>query len=436
MGTTTINVNATLDGLSNVDSSGKETGDILKWNETSEKWESVAPTGGGGGRFGISNQDGEFTFYDKLQDAIDGATAGDTIQVFADYIENDDITITLKNGVNINGNGYSYTHNSSSNNHTFNNPNSSFVKLFNYRVNRVNGGTNSFIIFMENSSNGMDLGNSILKSDNGRGVRWTGQLKNGRIEAERNAIQSHFANVGGFDTVENIYAKSNIGIAFISYGNPNNCTFISVSSTAYQPISSNARAIKCFILSLGGLGADLTVGKRLLDCVVISTASDAVKTSGASFTKNCYLLSTAGSAFVRSGGSGFPELINSTCISSSSASVSIAYNGTIKKCYIESLANFGVQMSNASFLDDCTIVVKHDNPNSHGVRIGTGSNPSQVLGCNIKVENEDAFCISSNGLRDAFVVNNICQGATVAIDPNITNLQTNTPDSAGNILIG
>lgn len=56
MATTTINVNATLDGLANVDSTGKATGDVLEWNGTSGKWEAVTPSGGGGTPAGTSGQ--------------------------------------------------------------------------------------------------------------------------------------------------------------------------------------------------------------------------------------------------------------------------------------------------------------------------------------------------------------------------------------------
>jgi hypothetical protein len=43
MATTTVNLGLSLDGLSNVDTAGKNNGDILVWNSTSNKWED-APT--------------------------------------------------------------------------------------------------------------------------------------------------------------------------------------------------------------------------------------------------------------------------------------------------------------------------------------------------------------------------------------------------------
>jgi hypothetical protein len=53
MATTTINLGVSLDGLSNVDSAGKNNGDILRWNSTTNKWEdnalpTTAPAGSNG----------------------------------------------------------------------------------------------------------------------------------------------------------------------------------------------------------------------------------------------------------------------------------------------------------------------------------------------------------------------------------------------------
>jgi len=50
MATTTINLGLSLDGLSNVDSTGKNNGDILRWNSTTNNWEDntvdTTPTDG------------------------------------------------------------------------------------------------------------------------------------------------------------------------------------------------------------------------------------------------------------------------------------------------------------------------------------------------------------------------------------------------------
>ena len=65
----------------------------------------VAP----GGIFGISNASGVYTYYATLTLAMAAAVSGNTIEMFADVTETGAVTITLKNGVNINGNGHTYT---------------------------------------------------------------------------------------------------------------------------------------------------------------------------------------------------------------------------------------------------------------------------------------------------------------------------------------
>lgn len=46
MATTTVNLGLSLDGLSNVDTTGKANGNTLVWNSGTNKWEDSAPSGG------------------------------------------------------------------------------------------------------------------------------------------------------------------------------------------------------------------------------------------------------------------------------------------------------------------------------------------------------------------------------------------------------
>lgn len=46
MATTTVNLGLSLDGLSNVDTTGKANGNTLVWNSTTNKWEDAAPSSG------------------------------------------------------------------------------------------------------------------------------------------------------------------------------------------------------------------------------------------------------------------------------------------------------------------------------------------------------------------------------------------------------
>ena len=68
------------------------------------------------GPFGVpsATASGVYTYYPKLRDAVNAATGGQTVEVFADYTETDTSLagiVTLKNNVDINFNGHTYTYN-------------------------------------------------------------------------------------------------------------------------------------------------------------------------------------------------------------------------------------------------------------------------------------------------------------------------------------
>jgi hypothetical protein len=52
-----INLGISLDGLNDVDSTGKATGDVLEWNAVTSKWEAATPSGGG-----AAGTDGQIQF--------------------------------------------------------------------------------------------------------------------------------------------------------------------------------------------------------------------------------------------------------------------------------------------------------------------------------------------------------------------------------------
>jgi hypothetical protein len=61
------------------------------------------------GSFGVSNSNGIYTYYNSFNNAISAATSGQTVEMFGDVIETGNVSITLKDGVTINGNGHTYT---------------------------------------------------------------------------------------------------------------------------------------------------------------------------------------------------------------------------------------------------------------------------------------------------------------------------------------
>ena len=77
----------------------------------------AAASGGGGGssgKLGISDANGAYTYYTDLSSSMAAASSGDTIEVFADVIDESGKTVYLKNKVDINLNGHTYQFQSAS----------------------------------------------------------------------------------------------------------------------------------------------------------------------------------------------------------------------------------------------------------------------------------------------------------------------------------
>jgi hypothetical protein len=56
---------------------------------------NIAPSGGATGIWGIANTSGIYTYYTTLTLAMAAATAGQTIEMFADVVETGAVTVTL-----------------------------------------------------------------------------------------------------------------------------------------------------------------------------------------------------------------------------------------------------------------------------------------------------------------------------------------------------
>lgn len=122
---------------------GGTEGDVLTIDGSGNAvWEepccSGSTSGGTFGIFGISNSLGEYTYYSTLQSALNSAITGDTIQVFADYEETNNISVVLKDQVDINFNGYTYSLVSSGSGNTLTDNNTIVsTKLYNGTIYRA-----------------------------------------------------------------------------------------------------------------------------------------------------------------------------------------------------------------------------------------------------------------------------------------------------------
>lgn len=455
MATTTINLDIGLDGLSDVDVTGKVDGNLLAWDDATSKWVVTAPPSGGGGIFGIADATGEYTYYDKLQDAIDTAVSGDTIQVFADYIETDDVTIVLKNGVNINGNGHSYILDRVGTTTLMNLSNSGTTScnIHNYNITSINGDTGSVTLFLRTSGNGyLDFTGSKLKNlGGGRCVSSIAQanyhISNLYAEADSNAAGwingsgtnneirdcTFISNTGNSTLLSlyrviNTYGFSNSGVGLLlNNARAINCVGRSEGGNGIE--TSRGILQNCTGYSTGGNGINATNSVTLIDCLGYSTASDGINLAGTPSTLlNCQGFSTASIGILAPSSR---HKINN-CIAYSTANNGLITNISSLVVKNSTITSTSAPACSRGGYINCVIQCSWDNANGHG--IATANN--DVYNCTIITENEDANAIQSNTSISIFVVQNTYKGMTTPLSATITNLQTNTPDASGNILIG
>jgi len=410
---------------------------------TGLKWDTV---GAEFGRFGISNSDGEYTYYDTLQLAINAASSGQTVEVFADYTENTDTAVTLKDGVTINGNGHSYTMNFASSTHALiaDTVNGNYrISNFNvYRENSVNG---SALLINQNTIT-VDADGSYFEGDSTNtsvGVISTVkngvQLLNARAHATGNSSAIRFYNnAAGAHNSYATTASGNSSTALVCLGRLTHSVGIGVSGGGI--LANNA--YHCKAVGVGTAFSISTNGKAY-HCVGISSAGVGINANQA------YLYSSYGEG-TTNGILGGYEVIN--CVAKSSTDYAIentVINSKILHTYILSTSAPALYISSSrtNRIQQNTIISEWNNANGHGVdysAVGV-STPAQtaddVITNNvIKVANSSALAIDFVGafsqlVRDIKLANNTYEGMTTALATDVNQTIVNTQDSQGNILI-
>jgi hypothetical protein len=424
MATTTINLGLSLDGLSNVDSSGKATGDVLEWNAVTSNWEAATPSGGGGsGVFGISDTSGVYTYYATLTLAMTAAVAGQTIEMFADVTETGAVTVTLKNEVTINGNGHSYNHTQVGASDVFETTIAGTYRVYNLNVNRTNA-TGGFVLNAKNFVASLHYFNGSHFTTN-RGGIYSGSANviqkfyNGNItitgasSAASGLQDNEFYNFTLRATSTATGALFNVGIIYNSTFNHEgngtsafninafNCTF--VSRGGGQTIQNGRNISNCSIYNFANFGHFVNC-QQFNNCLIFSATSFGSYTEAITLYKNCTIISNANTG---------------------------AANGHHRNSAILSTAGIGAAGAGPYF--NSSIQSSWNNAGGHGIRI-TGNN-TEIVECVIEVTNTSANAINAASAFTSRYANNAFKGATTPVNANVTQAVTNTHDNQGNILI-
>lgn len=377
-----------------------------------------------GGVFGISNSSGIYTYYSTLTLAMASATAGQTIEMFADYTETGAVTITCKNGVNINGNNHTYNCTSSGVNlQLFTNVSGGICTIKDLIVNHTNSHGNSASIYLLNGS--FDLNGSEFKKDAGFII----QNQGGKI-------------------YNGIFTGTGTTIGLLNQGGE----FIRcISKTVNGSAISNNSGITSFCLGITtGTGHGL-LGSNFYNCQGMATGGGYGAYVGSSHNVLGY--STANVGIVLDAG----KCTNLTAISSgnfgaqvtassievtgfrfmSTAQVGLFtqfVSGNIfNNGFIQSSVGYGLNTNSAEIFNN--VYFKSTYNNALGSAVNIQVNDNLFVNCTFDVTNASANCITSASAKNVKYIRSAFKGATTPVNANITQTQTNTEDNQGNLTI-
>lgn len=385
--------------------------------------------GASSGVWGISDASGVYTYYSTWALAMASATSGQTVELFADISETTNAYI-LKDGVNVNGNGHTITFTNSDHAVTDNNV-AVNCKLFNLTIVRSNAsGVGYRCLYIDNTSSKVfGCGSLILKNSNSTGLGLY-------LDGECSGIIIECANsVYGTSSSSNLYnfiVKSfgtGYGVYMTSGGYVNN-GIIESTSTGNDSLTGNVNGSNISVLSNGYQAVSLSAGV-LINSKILSLTSVGATISGSGKLKNCYVESR-GSYAVRSNGLS-EDCID--CIFKSTVSYAVSpNNGEYHKCTFVAEANTVTgNWNNKDYFFNCTFISKWNNSGAHC--IANFVSGTKAIGCSFIMTNSSAYPVYNSVAINIYSADCKINGTTNFLHSNVTNIQTNTHDSQGNIII-
>jgi hypothetical protein len=401
----------------------------------------VISGGGGSGIFGITNASGVYTYYATLTLAMAAATSGQTIEMFANVTETGAVTITLKNGVNINGNGYTYTLNNNGLIHAFSAANSVTTSCNINNLNVVRTGStgtlfdNTCLILGINGSGIINCSGSTFRNlGSGAGI-----LFNSNSLHEINYATAYATTTwGAFAMFTSAGARLNnsigygtsggYGIRCHNGGDVQNCTGYSDSGYGIYGLSGNqsnsvgistsgsgfycaANAYNCVGRSISGIGLEITNATNAVGCVGISVSGIGISANN-SLLYSCSGISSSSRGFQITG-------------------TSKAYNITSK-----STSSYSI-LSNAAIIEihNSTIISEWNNAGGIGISSNSTTIPSIILNSTFLLSNASAPYLFNNTAAQAVSTRGNTYRGGGAYSVLITQAIVTVEDSQGNIFL-
>lgn len=401
----------------------------------------VISGGGGSGIFGITNASGVYTYYATLTLAMAAATSGQTIEMFANVTETGSVTITLKNGVNINGNGYTYTLNNSGLIHAFSAANSVVTSCNINNLNVIRTGStgslfdNSCLILGVSGSGVINCSGSTFRNlGSGCGILFNSSSTHEINYAVAYATTTWGAigifSSGGARLNNSIgYATSGgYGIRCHSGGDIQNCT--GVSDSGYGVYGLNGNQSNSVGISTSGSG--FLAAANAYNCVGRSISSIGFEATNAINTVGCVGVSVSGIGL----SSSTAFIYNCTGISSSSRGVQLLSGTKAYNLISKSSSSYSI-LSNSPTVEihNSTIISEWNNAGGIGISSNNTTIPATILNTTFILSNASAPYLFNNTSAQAVSTRGNTYKGGAAYSVLITQAIVAVEDAQGNIFL-
>jgi hypothetical protein len=407
---------------------------------TSDVLNIPTPTGGSG-IFGIPNASGVYTYYATLTLAMAAAVSGNTIEMFADVTETGAVTVTLKNGVNINGNGHTYTLNNSGLTHalTVANTVATSCNINNLNVIRTGSTGNLFdntcLILGISGSGVINCAGSTFRNS-GSGVAI---LFNTASTHEINyAVAYSISTYGAFGMFTSAVAKLNncigygtsggTGIRCHNGGDIQNCTGISDSGYGIFGLAGN----QSNSVGISTSGSGFYVAANAYNCVGRSTSGVGFEGSSATNVICCVGVSVSGIGLSVS----TSLIYNCTGISGSSRGVQLLSASKAYNLISKSTSSYSI-LANAATIEihNSNIICDWNNAGGIGISSNTTILPSIILNSTFLLANATAPYLFNGLTAQAVSTRGNTYKGGGAYSVLITQAIVTTEDTQGNIFL-
>ena len=400
--------------------------------------------GSSSGRFGIADSNGVYTYYSTFTLAMTAATAGQTIEMFADVVETGAVEITLKNGVNINGNGHTYTLNNSGNSNALKTANSVSIECSILNLNVIRTGStgtqsvnNALFIGTSTSGNIYLNGSRFINNGSGSGIgigaSSTISIYNAIANANTSFGSIYFESSSGARAYNSIgISSTGAGINCYIGGDLYNCTGISSSGIGIDGAGATIAGNQYNCIGISTTNQGFTSGLTSTNCIGRSVSGNGFSTPTNSRTYSCIGISVSGRGIQNTGG----IMYNFQGISSSNVGIllqstsSLAYN-----CYSVSDSSYSIWGWQGSRIYNSIIECRWNNAGGNGIQGISGFITSTIVNCLFRLSNSSAPYLNNGGTAQAISMRGNTYQGGAAFNANLTQAIVATEDNQGNIFL-